>query len=71
MHPILFEVPAFSAWIGAAALAAIGAVFVVLALRDREDKGSWWMADCERECDLYQHECGGMGRWVSLRREGQ
>ncbi len=44
MHPILFHLPPFPAWLGAAVLAVIAAVFVVLALRDRTDTASWWTA---------------------------
>jgi phosphatidylglycerol:prolipoprotein diacylglycerol transferase len=44
MHPILFHVPAFPAWVGAAVLAAVAAIFAFLAKRDREDRGSLLMA---------------------------
>ncbi|MHC4821516.1 MAG: prolipoprotein diacylglyceryl transferase [Planctomycetota bacterium] len=44
MHPILFEVPAFPAWVGAALLLAVAGIFAYLAKKDTEDKGSFWMA---------------------------
>ncbi len=44
MFPVLFEVPAFEAWIGALLAALLGGVFAFFAWRNREDKGSWWLA---------------------------
>jgi phosphatidylglycerol:prolipoprotein diacylglycerol transferase len=44
MHPILFLIPEFEAWIGAVGLVVLGVVFALLARRNREDTGSWWLA---------------------------
>jgi phosphatidylglycerol:prolipoprotein diacylglycerol transferase len=46
MHPILYEIPAFPAWVGALLLLLAAGVFAFLARRDREkgDSGSWWLA---------------------------
>ncbi len=44
MHPVLFWIPRMPAWVAAAAVALVGAIFLVMAFRDREDRGSWWLA---------------------------
>lgn len=44
MHPILIEIPALPAWVAAAALVLVGAVFAFMAMRDSQDRGSWWIA---------------------------
>ena len=44
MFPVLFEIPLFEAWIGALLLALLGGVFALLAWKNREDQGSWWLA---------------------------
>jgi phosphatidylglycerol:prolipoprotein diacylglycerol transferase len=44
VHPVLFQVPALPAWVGAVVLALAAAVFGWMAVRDRDDKGALWMA---------------------------
>ncbi len=44
MHPVLFQLPAFPAWIAAALVALLGGVFAWFGRKDPKDKGSWWLA---------------------------
>ncbi len=44
MHPILYQVPAFPAWLAAVLVALLGAVFFWFGRKDPSDKGSWWLA---------------------------
>jgi phosphatidylglycerol:prolipoprotein diacylglycerol transferase len=44
MHPVLYEIPAFPAWIAALLVALLGGVFAWFGRKDRTDKGSLWLA---------------------------
>jgi len=44
MFPVLFDIPVFPAWVGGMLLLLVGAAFAFFALKDGEDRGSWWMA---------------------------
>lgn len=44
MHPVLFHLPQFPAWVGGALLLALAGLFAWYARRDPTDKGSWWFA---------------------------
>jgi phosphatidylglycerol:prolipoprotein diacylglycerol transferase len=44
MHPVLFQLPAFPAWIAAVLVVLLGAVFAWFGRKDPKDSGSWWLA---------------------------
>jgi phosphatidylglycerol:prolipoprotein diacylglycerol transferase len=56
MHPILYQIPSFPAWLGALLVALLGGVFAWLGRKDPADKGSWWMAGL----------CGVGAAWLLL-----
>lgn len=56
MHPILYQVPEFPAWLAAALVALLGAVFAWFGRKDPADRGSWWLAGI----------CGVGAAWILL-----
>jgi phosphatidylglycerol:prolipoprotein diacylglycerol transferase len=56
MHPVLFQIPAFPAWIAAVLAALLGAVFWWFGRKDPKDSGSRWLAGA----------CGVVAAWLLL-----
>jgi phosphatidylglycerol:prolipoprotein diacylglycerol transferase len=44
MFPVLFQIPAFPAWVAAALCFVLGGLFAWLGRRDAKDRGSLWLA---------------------------
>jgi phosphatidylglycerol:prolipoprotein diacylglycerol transferase len=56
MHPVLFQIPAFPAWVAALLAALLGGVFWWFGRKDAKDRGSWWLAGI----------CGVVAVWLLL-----